>query len=369
LTPEDIAKIPGVAPAIAQIYATQDNSLFWSKQMFDEEWPHIVMCGVYFVTFFIARYLIQSIFLGPIARFFNITSKTGVYKFKETGWYAIYYTVFFGLGMYVLHLESIAHDHGVTAPSSAWTPHPSRIMWIGWPLHPFPTFFKTYYLLETAFYLHCIFARLFERKQKDFYEMTLHHLATFALVWASYWIRYQRPGMLVLIVHNLSDIFLYGGKCFHYIAQKVPSHTTLAKIMSGITNTLFLIFTVSFFLTRLVYLPFYIARSALFDAPQYIPQAPYIRIALVFLFTLVGLHCFWFYLIVRMLVRVLRSDEFNDIRSDSDEEKDDATPKDQVEPAVRHRKKTSTKEKRAVEETEKSTIPNGHAKKEKRKSP
>jgi len=89
---------------------------------------------------------------------------------------------------------------------------------------------------------------------------------------------------------------------------------------------------------------------------------------------LVVLHVFWFYLIVRMLVRVLRKDEFNDIRSDSDEENEDVAqePKDQAEPGIRPRKKPTLKEKPTtpspLAETERTATPNGHAKKEKRKA-
>jgi len=340
--------VTGATPSLVKAI----NGYCSIPERLNEEY-HTLILGLLTVgLFFVVRYLVQVLFLGPLARYFNIKSKTGVYKFQETGWYGLYYTSFFFFGCYVLYLESFAFEHGPVSISSEWSLRHTENYYKGWPLHPFPTIFKTYYLMELSFYLHCVFARLFERRQKDFYEMTLHHIVTFTLVAVSYFFRYQRVGLVILILHNASDIFLYCGKCFHYIVQRVPPKTSLAKNLDLFTNFLFLLFTITFFVTRLIFFPFYVVRSTIFELPVIIPsRGYYIVVSQVFLCVLVGLHIFWFGLITRMLLRVVQNKEFADIRSDTDEEDNSKEPKDQAEPIPPPKNSKS------------ETGSNGHAKK------
>ena len=47
--------------------------------------------------------------------------------------------------------------------------------------------------------------------------MLFHHIVTMVLLGWSYEMGYHRIGVLVLICHDISDVFLDSAKCFHYI--------------------------------------------------------------------------------------------------------------------------------------------------------
>ena len=47
--------------------------------------------------------------------------------------------------------------------------------------------------------------------------MLFHHIVTMVLLGWSYEMGYHRVGVLVLICHDASDVFLDSAKCFHYI--------------------------------------------------------------------------------------------------------------------------------------------------------
>ncbi|EFA79496.1 ceramide synthase [Heterostelium album PN500] len=178
----------------------------------------------------------------PIAISYSIR-KSFVPRFLENGWYSLYYITFFLFGSYVYSQES-------------WSIFPTMNIWLGWPIQPFSTLFRTYYLLELSFYLHCTIALFFETRRKDFYQMLTHHIATFFLVGASYWYRYHRIGIAILWIHNVSDIFLYSAKALNYIQKE-----TKDQALYILAEFLFVMFAVTFLIMRLMFLPGVLIRT------------------------------------------------------------------------------------------------------------
>jgi len=196
---------------------------------------------------------------------------------------------------------------------------PTERMWIGWPLQPFKPQYKLYYLMELTFYFHCIIALTFEKRRKDFYLNVIHHLSTFMLVGMSYWVRYFRVGLLILIVHNISDVFLYLSKSMHYISYVQPKYR-------NITTHMFTCFGVSFFLSRLVLLPVLVYSAHVESYSVLGPTMPVWMETNIFLKVLLVLHAYWFYLIIRMArkMNAASDGEFvSDVRSDDSEEEEE----------------------------------------------
>jgi hypothetical protein len=52
---------------------------------------------------------------------------------------------------------------------------------------------------------------------KDYFMMYLHHIVTIGLIVGSYYMRYVRIGLLVLLVHDASDIGVDMLKLFNYM--------------------------------------------------------------------------------------------------------------------------------------------------------
>lgn len=115
-----------------------------------------------------------------------------------------------------------------------------------------------------------------------------------------------RVGVVVLIVHDISDIFLESAKVFNYAKWQGPS------------ENLFICFAVVFFISRIIIFPFFVVHGTLFDAIYFTEGRTWrqayaedrIPIFLVvyngLLITLLFLHMFWFRCVcARACVRVL----------------------------------------------------------------
>ena len=67
----------------------------------------------------------------------------------------------------------------------------------------------SYYQISFGFAVQTLIAHFIEPARRDFYTMLIHHIVLVGLVGFSYvngWIQY---GMIVFIVHDVSDISIY----------------------------------------------------------------------------------------------------------------------------------------------------------------
>lgn len=72
---------------------------------------------------------------------------------------------------------------------------------------------KMFYLAETGFYVQALFALVFiDQRMKDFMEYIIHHISTLIALILSYTCGFHRLGMMVLSLHDVTDIFLYSSK-------------------------------------------------------------------------------------------------------------------------------------------------------------
>jgi hypothetical protein len=189
----------------------------------------------------------------------------------------------------------------------------TRLCWRGYPYISIEPELQWLYLVELSMYLpslhlisifansfsilnlfcnsYCnmLFSQFFDVKRGDFWAMLLHHLATIGLILFSYLCNYVRAGTLVLLCHDISDLFLEGAKLFKYAGKQ-----TLADVGFGF-------FAGTWFLFRLVLLPFYVLHGSWYHALEEVGRYR----SMVFLHGLVGvlliLHVWWFSLICRII--------------------------------------------------------------------
>eukprot|EP00327_Prymnesium_parvum_P047640 CAMPEP_0205879670 /NCGR_PEP_ID=MMETSP1083-20121108/15517_1 /ASSEMBLY_ACC=CAM_ASM_000430 /TAXON_ID=97485 /ORGANISM="Prymnesium parvum, Strain Texoma1" /LENGTH=301 /DNA_ID=CAMNT_0053242637 /DNA_START=332 /DNA_END=1238 /DNA_ORIENTATION=+ len=62
----------------------------------------------------------------------------------------------------------------------------------------------------------CMLHRFVEERHKDYILMYTHHLVTIALLYTSYYYNYMRIGVIVLYLHDVSDILVDLLKIFNY---------------------------------------------------------------------------------------------------------------------------------------------------------
>lgn len=185
----------------------------------------------------------------------------------------------------------------------------------GVPNHVMGGGMRLYLLVQLGYYVHCILFQFVERRKKDFVAMFCHHIATVLALYLSYSANYTRISAAVLAVHDPADVLLNSAKLFRYYGYKRSC------------DFLFIVFTLVWFGTRLTLFPFLVVASLNHLFSMWL-EWDYILIEAsvppLMLCVLQVLHWYWFYLIVRMIVKAFKDKGVeSDIRSD-DECGDDA---------------------------------------------
>lgn len=137
-----------------------------------------------------------------------------------------------------------------TDPASTFEPCPSRFR-DGELTRPMAL--DAYYVLQLAIWMWTAFScKWLESRRKDYVEMMLHHIVTIMLVLASLLYKEHPMGMLVLIVHDSSDVFLDVMKLANYFKLE-NAHGYFITEFCFFMNTF-----VSWPLLRLYYFPKYV---------------------------------------------------------------------------------------------------------------
>jgi len=266
--------------------------------------PFLAIPTLTFVMF-IVRILAERVISKKLGGMWGLKSKKILFKFCESCYYFMYYGSAFLIGAFI------------TLPKDwAWN---TKECWAGYPFEIEENNISVYYLMQTGHYLSAlifiVFLRHQREKHKDKYVLLSHHVVALALIGLSSLFGFQRIGMLVFLVHDISDIFLEFTKMVTYLGY------------AAIKNGTFALFALLFFVSRLVIFPFHIIKSSLTETYDTIPKVRNGAIAyLVFNDLLLILQCFhiyWMYLIVMMIINALRKgDVEKDIRSSGEEEDD-----------------------------------------------
>lgn len=236
-------------------------------------------------------------------------------KFVEAFWRAAFYGAFTIIGYRTLFVPEMA----------PWISD-SANNFNDWPYHPLLPSILFYYNVELGCYFHQLLWT--NRNHSDALEMTIHHFVTIALILASFLTNFYRIGTTILFVHDISDVFLESAKVFNYTSKPPQNRWMKATLVDGT----FAIFAITFFITRLVIYPYFVLGSVFttgYHAFHFTFFGAYFYPAL--LFALQALHIFWFYLIARMIYRLMAGEMEDDVRSDEEDDpemEEDTTVRD-----------------------------------------
>ncbi|XP_041075335.1 ceramide synthase 2 [Polyodon spathula] len=181
-----------------------------------------------------------------------------------------------------------------------------------------------YYIIEMSFYCSLLFSVAFDVKRKDFKEQIIHHLATLNLLAFSWCCNYIRVGTLVMLIHDTSDVLLESAKMFNYAG------------FTTICNSLFVLFSIVFIITRLVIFPFWIIHCTWFYPVLFFPPFFGYYFFNAMLIVLQMLHIFWTCLILRMVKKFIFGNMVGDERSDHEEEEDEETSQEEGDQRMRN---------------------------------
>lgn len=203
---------------------------------------------------------------------------------------AVFFGFCFCFGGLVLKYESIEDWMNTTK------------LWTLTPLVRIP-FTQQYYLMEFGWYCHRLMTGPFEYKRKDFLEMNFHHLITSILIYISFISGMVKVGRMIMFLHDPSDMLLAITKSLHYLKINIWP------------DVLFILFALSWFLTRIILFPLIPVWSTFFEFSgpfSWCYSFILCRILLIFLW---GLNVYWFYLTMKVLKNRIIDSLLNDVRS------------------------------------------------------
>ncbi|KAM4629385.1 ceramide synthase 2-like [Polymixia lowei] len=233
-------------------------------------------------------------------------------KFCEASWRFVFYLIAFTAGLASLIHTPWFWDH--------------RECWKGYPKQPVTEAHYWYYIMELGFYWSLLLCVSVDVKRKDFKEQIIHHIAAIFLIGFSYCANYVRVGTLVMLVHDSSDFLLESAKMFNYSGWRKTC------------DTLFVIFSLVFLVTRLVVFPGRVVHTTLVVSLDYFQPFFGYYFFNALLLVLQALHIFWAYLIMRMVYKFVflgkverdeRSDEESEVGDDDDEEEEDESEEEE----------------------------------------
>eukprot|EP00947_MAST-08B_sp_MAST-8B-sp1_P002640 g2640.t1 len=219
----------------------------------------------------------------------------------------------------VVHVSMAAMEWAVLADED-WYADPKQV-WIPAPAAQGTQkpLLRYLYIMQLAVWVGtCISHRWLEELHKDYYVMYIHHIATIALLLGSWYWNYHRVGVLVLFVHDFSDVFADWLKISNYFNLAGPRALFLTEVS-------FAALLGSWFYYRLWVFPTGIIRITYWESIQYMNDAGPMNVdklldhwsrggdalpkgywSMCLLLTLLFfLHVYWFALFLRILYRIV----------------------------------------------------------------
>jgi ceramide synthetase len=177
----------------------------------------------------------------------------------------------------------------------------------------------------------------FEPRRKDFVPMLLHHVVTLILISGAIYTNGFRGGLLVLFVNDFPDIFVDLLKMANYLKLRGPKALYIAE-------TAFVLMMLVFAVFRLYIMPFKVNVDCgvvmfnslktptdgehWYDFPWTLVRYPLYAPLNSLLWVLTGLNIWWFWLMVRIVLRIVNDgadaasrDEYEGGSEDEDEDK------------------------------------------------
>ncbi|XP_067941430.1 ceramide synthase 1-like isoform X2 [Watersipora subatra] len=255
------------------------------------------------------RYLLSFFIFEPIAKLAKLRQPDAA-KYPESAWKFIVYTITLSLSCYII-FGLPQYNHIFYEPDSIWNDHVP-----GMRVEPVISWA---YALQISFYIHSIYASLcMDAWRSDSNLMIFHHFLAISLIGFSYLTRYHKIGLLVLFIHDPTDVVLEFTKCNVYFKTRGGLLYRLHDILSTIG---FITFALFWFVLRLYWMPLKILHSAGYGSMVRYSETGHLPFYFFFntmLWVLQLINAYWFLYIVSFLVKVVTGQisEVDDIREE-----------------------------------------------------
>lgn len=287
-------------------------------------------------------YGVVSLFIGEQAKTFfmylapkigvekNVSKPRNVRKFGHQMWHGVIHTTMTIAECYILGRPEVNWRwwNDIQAEDSTWesTDHAAD------PL------LRSFYLLQLSLWsFMAISHRFHESRHKDYFVMFGHHIATVTLIAVSWWAGTLRIGLLVLLIHDSSDIIVDFLKSSNYLGYDSSSGVPLAEIGFAANYVSWAYSRLWLFPTHLIYSTYYGIDSfnVETDPGARMMKQKKLQLCLALLSTVCIMSYYWFWLFVKMGIRlatmttadVTKDDYEGDPDVDSDVEQEEPKKK------------------------------------------
>lgn len=263
-----------------------------------------------------------------------LAGKIQTKKWQEQSWQLFVHAGFTMIELMILSGEG----YGWWAdPRFCWIPHPRDQGSLHSPLLRF------FYMAQLGVWIYtCFVHRFVDERRKDYFVMYLHHVVTICLVGVSWALDYWRIGLIVVFIHDISDIFVDSLKLINYLKLEGPRGWYGSEIA-------YVSCVLSWMYWRLWEYPFRVIKGAYYDTWEMLssypasstvyairtffsdgtaplmspPDLPMLVEMNVLLFVLLGLHIYWFHLFVMIGYRILTESAREASRQEYEGDSDD----------------------------------------------
>ncbi|KAG9122202.1 hypothetical protein FRC07_001525 [Ceratobasidium sp. 392] len=287
----------------------------WLTSRLNSAIQDLAFLAYYVIFFSFVRQSVTIHIIRPFAKSLGINRESKLDRFAEQGYAVLYFGFFGSLGVYIM-----------SGMPTWWfkTEH----FWLEYPHWRMTGLMKSYYLLQAAYWTQQLFVLVLglEKPRKDFTELVIHHIVTIYLISSSYFVNLTWIGNAIFITMDVSDVFLALSKIFNYLKMnktKFVSFGWFTIVWSYTRHWLNLVILYSVW-TEFDLIP---KESMTYDPSIYAYMPSWMKYQIflpIFLLQLVNL--FWYFLILRILVRAIFApdlDKVDDDRSDDECDGDD----------------------------------------------
>ncbi|TFK43451.1 TLC domain-containing protein [Crucibulum laeve] len=281
----------------------------------------------YYDLLFLAYYIVfwscirQSLALyvsNPLAKYFGLKREAKIDRFGEQ-FYAMVYFAFFGAWGYRV----------MTQLPTFW--YKTEYFWIDYPHWDLKPGLKRYYLMQFSYWCQQLVVLLLglEKPRKDYWELVAHHFVTLWLVGWSYLVNLTFIGNAVYMSMDIPDTFLAFSKLLNYIQwerAKVVSFIIFFAIWTYFRHYLNICILWSVWTEMQPLIPEWTRKWQWDEGVYLVPWMRYQVFIPILLLQFINL--FWYFLMVRILIRAITASQVDDDRSDDEDDGAEDTKED-----------------------------------------
>ncbi|XP_043909786.1 ceramide synthase 1 [Protopterus annectens] len=259
------------------------------------------------IAWTVLRQAATAFIFQPVCRWCDLNPKDAA-KMPESSWKLFFYTVVWSYSTYLLFFAQYPFFFEPASVFYDW----KKGMEV-------PADIAIAYLIQSSFYGHSIYATVYmDTWRKDSLVMLTHHVIAVMLLVSSYAFRYHNVGILVLFLHDFTDVALEFAKLNVYFRNRGGIYHRLNNILASVGC---ITFGISWFWLRLYLFPLKVLYTTCCIGPQLVPSIPFYFFFNFLLTTVMLMNIYWFLYIVLLVVKVLLGQmrEINDVREYEEE--------------------------------------------------